>query len=57
LPASAAFLFTAFLLLISRLPLRYMIRGLRPVLFLVVFTILLHFFMTKGGRCWVRLGP
>ena len=53
----AAFLFTAFLLLISRLPLRYIIRGLRPVLFLVVFTILLHFFMTKGGEVWLRLGP
>jgi energy-coupling factor transport system permease protein len=53
----AAFLFTAFLLLLSRLPLRYIIRGLRPVLFLVVFTILLHFFLTKGGEVWVRLGP
>lgn len=53
----AAFLFTAFLLLISRLPLRYILRGLRPVLFLVVFTILLHFFLTKGGEVWFRLGP
>ena len=52
-----AFLFTALLLLISRLPLRYIIRGLRPVLFLVVFTIILHFFLTKGGDVWVRLGP
>jgi energy-coupling factor transport system permease protein len=53
----AALIFTVFLLLISRLPLRYILRGLRPVLFLVVFTILLHFFMTKGGEVWLRLGP
>ena len=53
----AAFLLTALLLLISRLPLRYVARGLRPVLFLVVFTILLHFFMTKGGTVLLRLGP
>lgn len=53
----AAFLFTAFLLLLARLPLGYVIRGLRPVLFLVAFTILLHFFMTKGGEVLVRIGP
>lgn len=53
----AALIFTAFLLQISRLPLRYILRGLRPVLFLVVFTILLHFFLTKGGEVLVRMGP
>jgi energy-coupling factor transport system permease protein len=52
-----AFLFTAWLLLLARLPLGYVLRGLRPVVFLVVFTILLHFFLTKGGQVLLRLGP
>ncbi len=53
----AALIFSALPMYLSRLPLRYVIRGLRPVLFLVVFTIVLHFFMTKGGEVLVRLGP
>ncbi len=52
-----AFIFTGFLLLLAKLPLGYVIRGLKPVLFLVVFTVILHFFMTKGGEVLVRLGP
>jgi energy-coupling factor transport system permease protein len=45
------------LLMSSGLPLPYFFRGLRPVLYIMLFTVIVHFFMTKGGDVWLRLGP
>jgi energy-coupling factor transport system permease protein len=45
------------LLLTSGLPLPYFFRGLRPVLYIMLFTVIVHFFMTKGGDVLLRLGP
>ncbi len=50
------FFFSLGLLLFSKLPMRYFIKGLRPILFLVAFTVILHFFMTKGGNVLLRIG-
>ena len=36
--------------IISRLPFKKILKGLRPILFLVLLTLLLHIFMTKGGE-------
>lgn len=47
----------AILLFISALPLPYFFRGLRPVFYIMAFTIIVHFFMTKGGTVLLRLGP
>lgn len=41
----------------SGLPLRYFFRGLRPVYYIMLFTLLVHFFMTRGGAVLFRLGP
>jgi energy-coupling factor transport system permease protein len=52
-------LFAAFIVAIffvSRLPWRYFLRGLRPVLFIVILTLLLHVFFTKGGKVYWRWG-
>ncbi len=51
------FAIIGFSLLLSRLPWLYFLRGLRPLLFLGLFTLLLHFFMTKGGEVYLTLGP
>lgn len=40
----------------SQLPRRYFLRGLKPVLYIVIFTLILHFLFTKGGRVYWRLG-
>ncbi len=40
----------------SRLPWRYFMRGLRPVLYIVLFTLILHFLFTKGGQVFWRFG-
>ncbi|MBS4007400.1 MAG: energy-coupling factor transporter transmembrane protein EcfT [Clostridium sp.] len=45
------------LLKISRLPLRYFFRGLKPVFYITLFTLIVHFLMTKGGVILMRLGP
>jgi energy-coupling factor transport system permease protein len=53
-------LFGSFIFLIfmsSRLPWRYFLRGLRPVLYIILFTLILHFLFTKGGQVYWRLGP
>lgn len=53
-------LFAAFMLIIfasSRLPWRYFLRGLRPILYIVLFTLILHFLFTEGGQVYWRWGP
>ncbi|MGI6317523.1 MAG: energy-coupling factor transporter transmembrane component T family protein [Dethiobacteria bacterium] len=52
--------FGVFIILIfsaSKLPWRYFLRGLRPVFFIIFFTLILHFLFTDGGRVYLRLGP
>ncbi|MBH9788212.1 cobalt ABC transporter permease, partial [Clostridioides difficile] len=41
--------FTLLIVLVSRIRLYFLINGLKPVLFLMAFTFLLHIFMTKEG--------
>lgn len=51
-------LFTLAVILSSRLPLKLMLRGLKPLYFILIFTFLLHIFFTKGGTVlarWKRL--
>lgn len=50
-----AFILTIFF--IARLPWRYFLRGLRPVFYIVFFTLILHFLFTNGGRVYWRFGP
>lgn len=45
------------LLFTSGLPMPYFFRGLRPVFYIMLFTLIVHFFMTKGGEVLLRLGP
>ncbi len=54
------FLFGVFVLAIfisTGLPWLYFFRGLRPIFFIVLLTLLLHFLFTKGGQVYVRWGP
>jgi len=45
------------LFLVAKIPLLYVYRGLRPVLYILTFTLLVHFLMTRGGDVLIRLGP
>jgi len=41
-------LFTAFMIIVSKVPFRFMIKGLKPLIFIMVFTAVLNVFMTPG---------
>src|SRR5690625_2990632 len=36
-------------IIITRIPIRFIIKGLTPIWFLIIFTFLLHLFLTKDG--------
>lgn len=46
----------AYIIIASRIPLNYFFRGLRPVFFLVLITVILNMFLTPG-RPLISLGP
>ncbi len=51
----AAQLFVAAAYWISRIPVKYAIKGIRPVLFIILFTVVINMFMTEGNTL-VNLG-
>lgn len=48
--------FTAMLILLSRLSMVYILKSLRPVWILVLFTVVLHLLINKGGDVYFRWG-
>lgn len=42
---------------LSKVPLRLLIRGLRPIVFIMAFTLVLHLFLTPGGPQIFKIGP
>ena len=52
----AAFLYIAALIVLSKVSLRYMLRGLKGILFLLLFSVVLDVFMTPGGNWSVFWG-
>lgn len=49
-------IFTFFVVLLSKVKIRFLIAGLKPVLILILFTFLLHTFFTKEGEVIAELG-
>ena len=49
--------FTLFVIMISRIKLFFLINGLKPVIFLMLFTFILHILFTREGAVIVELGP
>lgn len=48
--------FTLFTILLSRLSFTYILKSLKPVWFLILFTVILHIFITKGGTVYYQWG-
>ncbi|MFD6439285.1 energy-coupling factor transporter transmembrane component T family protein [Peribacillus sp. NPDC060186] len=48
--------FTILLISLSKIPLRYLYNGLKPIFFLIVFTFLLHILFTKEGEVLFKYG-
>lgn len=49
-------IFTILMLYLSKVPFRFLYAGLKPVLWLILFTLILHIFLTKEGELLFRLG-
>lgn len=52
----AIFLLIALFVILSKLPVGWIIRSLRPAMFIILFTLVIHFFFTPGPPM-ARLGP
>ncbi|NRD77559.1 energy-coupling factor transporter transmembrane protein EcfT [Bacillus sp. BRMEA1] len=50
-------IYTFFMIAMSRIPFRFLYGGLKPVIWLVVFTFLLQLFFTQQGTLLYRFGP
>ncbi len=48
--------FTIMAVVLSRVPLSFIYKGIRPILFLVLLTMILHLFMTREGAVLFTLG-
>ncbi|MGE8207276.1 energy-coupling factor transporter transmembrane component T family protein [Heyndrickxia sp. NPDC080065] len=48
--------FTILLVFISKIPFNFFIKGLKPILWLILFTLVLHLFFTKQGSLIFHLG-
>lgn len=46
------FAFLLFCILISRIPIKNIVRGLKPLVFILVFTAILNLFLTDGETAW-----
>lgn len=46
--------FTLLVIFVSRIRLYFLLNGLKPILFLIIFTLFLHMFFTKGGSLLVE---
>ncbi|WPK13233.1 energy-coupling factor transporter transmembrane protein EcfT [Lysinibacillus louembei] len=53
---AALLTFTLFIILISRIRLYFLINGLKPIIFLMIFTFLLHTLFTREGAVVLDLG-
>ena len=49
-------LYTLTIVFMTKLPIQFLIRGLKPVLWVILFTFLLHLFVTKEGNILLDLG-
>ncbi|MBP3038175.1 energy-coupling factor transporter transmembrane protein EcfT [Bacillaceae bacterium Marseille-Q3522] len=53
---SLLFLYTFLMIFLSKVPVRFLLEGLKPVLILVIFTLCLHLFFTKEGKLLLEFG-
>jgi energy-coupling factor transport system permease protein len=46
------FIFTAVIIAVSRIPLKFIVHGLKPMLFILIFTTVINLFVTPGEAIW-----
>jgi len=56
----ALFIFIMGTILLSKLKFKYILKSIKPILFIIIFTVIIHFFLTRGGEvlwefAWFRI--
>jgi energy-coupling factor transport system permease protein len=49
--------YTFFIVALSKISFRFLYAGLKPVLWLILFTLLMHLFLNKEGELLIQVGP
>lgn len=49
-------IYTLLIVLLTKLPIRFLVRGLKPVLWIILFTFILHLIVTKEGNVILDFG-
>ncbi len=49
--------YVIFCIMISKIPFKFIVRGLRPIVYLIIFTSVLNLFFTTGEKIVFTLGP
>ena len=49
-------LYTFFIIILTKIPIRYLLLGLKPIIYVILFTFILHLFMTKEGTMLFKIG-
>lgn len=52
----ALFIISLLLLAVSGVPFHYLLRGLRPILYIILFAMVIYLFFTKGGVVLLKIG-
>lgn len=53
---TALFIIALGMIAVAKVPFRYFLRGLKPILYIVVFALIIYLFFTKGGVVLLRIG-
>ncbi|MFD1738315.1 energy-coupling factor transporter transmembrane component T family protein [Bacillus salitolerans] len=49
--------YTVFITSLTKVPFQYILKGLKPIIWIILFTFILHLMMTKEGEVLITLGP
>ena len=52
-----AFLFLAGVIHFSKVPFKFIVKGLKPIMILLLFTVVMNLFLTRSGACLLYTSP
>ena len=50
-------LYVLFVTTLTKIPITFILKGLKPIIWIILFTMVFHIFLTKGGELLFQVGP
>ncbi|MGY3716642.1 energy-coupling factor transporter transmembrane component T family protein [Sutcliffiella cohnii] len=50
-------LYVIFVTALTKIPITFILKGLKPIIWIILFTMVFHIFLTKGGELLFQVGP